>query len=336
MSGSARRRKRFAFLLHPRGRADIERFKGRLPADVTRAALRDWTPVILSRLVLPIGGDEIEGLLIVVPMTPAQLFGLPRRFVRAKILEAAELAAQEGCQVIGLGALTAVLTVSGQWLVGRVPGVLTTGNAYTAAVTVELVRALAGGKLAGSTVAIVGATGSVGQCCARLLSGARISLILIGRNVHQLEMLEADLTERGPVRTSTKPDAVGGADYVVLATAAPEMTLRSSDIRDGSTVIDVSEPTNFEWNSERRPEARRISVCHGGLVRIPELRLGLDLYGAPDIFHSCFAESVLMTVDPGFRDHQLARPTPQIARRMASLAASYGIAPATLRRDISR
>ena len=123
---------------------------------------------------------------VVVPRTAEQLMALPRAEAVAQVRAALEIAKKRGARLVGLGAYTSVVTRGGLSLkdVG-VP--LTTGNSYTVVSAVEAVYMAVerlGTRLPEATIAVVGATGSIGRATAILLAEGVGRLVLIGNPSH--------------------------------------------------------------------------------------------------------------------------------------------------------
>lgn len=127
------------------------------------------------------------------------------------IEEAVGVAHRAGCQVVGLGGYTSIVTDNGRRLAPP-PGVaITTGNSLTVGMGLEALRRGArqqGLDLAGCTAGIVGAAGNIGMVHARLLAREVPRLVLVGRtagsrlanvaNAVYLDALEAIRLQRPP------------------------------------------------------------------------------------------------------------------------------------------
>ena len=111
-----------------------------------------------------------------------------------------------GASVVGLGALTTPASGAGRLLRDR-PGItITTGNAFTAHLTVEAVRRLLPAA-PGGHVAIVGASGSVGSCVVRLLADEPVvaDLTLVARGAARLAALADEVSARPVCRCAPRP-----------------------------------------------------------------------------------------------------------------------------------
>src|SRR6478736_2389854 len=185
----------FAFTVHPRARlgedlARVWRPLGRVPDPVYDTALRRLPLRPISMAGIHIGGSRV-GHVVLVPFGARHLLTSPSEG-RARVHRAVDKARALGCDVVGLGALTATVTAGGVSLRGRTDIGVTNGNAFTAAVLEDQLAGLLGGT---RRVAVVGATGSVGTTLVRLLAraGSVDSLTLLARGTPKLEALRREV-----------------------------------------------------------------------------------------------------------------------------------------------
>ncbi len=283
-------------------------------------ALRERKPVELTELEY----RGAEGSVIAVPLTTAQMIRLPRRFVRHKVLEAAQFAQRSGASVIGLGAMTSVVTRGGRWLTPLLPGcTLTNGSALTAATVADHAEKLGG--LQDKRIAILGGSGSVGLCIAQLLQQRCRELLLVGRSSENLRHAATTLDSES-VRTTNDYRAAVNADLIVVATAGPDPVISMAEIGAGTRVLDLSEPSNVAFEAGCCSDAR--------LVPSGRLRLdGVDLSNcipelAPGVVFACLAETMLFALEHGLDKHSVEQPDARWARELAVIAVSAGMRPA--------
>jgi acetylornithine/succinyldiaminopimelate/putrescine aminotransferase/predicted amino acid dehydrogenase len=100
------------------------------------------------------------------------------------IQQAVYKAHEAGCQVVGLGGYTSIVTDNGRRLVAP-PGVaITTGNSLTVGMGIAALRRGAlelGIPIATSSLGVVGAAGNIGAVHARILAAEVPRLVLVGR-----------------------------------------------------------------------------------------------------------------------------------------------------------
>ena len=167
----------FAFLVHPRGISDLYRkypFFKYLPKNLVERIIMLMWPVTLASvdgLVSKKNGEKIRGYIVSITMTSEQMLK-NRKHATKKITSAVKLAKKKGAMIIGLGSLSSPVMSGGADLVGKHGIFITNGNALTAGMTLLGVKEVAKKRkvtLSKSIIAVVGATGSVGQTVSKLL-----------------------------------------------------------------------------------------------------------------------------------------------------------------------
>ncbi|MFT4295861.1 MAG: hypothetical protein QM582_10665 [Micropruina sp.] len=325
--------KRFAFLVHPRAdvatdMARVWRPLGRIPASAWDWGLRRLPvpPQLLATARRRDAAAEAgpDGWVLVVPVGARQLLTEDRRWVIDRIERGIDRAQQLGAEIVGLGALTAPVTGAGRLLRPR-PGVtMTTGNAFTAHLTVEALRRLLPAA-PGGHVAIVGATGSVGSCVVRLLADEPLgeTLTLVARGERRLQTLAMDFADRHTgvaVRISTSLDAVKDADLVLLLTSAADAVIGPQHLKHGAVVLDDTQPRNTDPRLlVERPD---VLVIDGGVAAIPGVDLRGDIGLPRGLAYACLCETMLMAFD-GQTEGALGEASVDHAVRMRDAARRF-------------
>lgn len=156
-------------------------------------------------------GKLVEGWLIGVPYGGRQIMNSPRGEVIDSIIQAVEMAKRLGAQVVGLGALTSVVTRGGRDVQGRGIAV-TSGNSLTTVMALEALYEGArrmGIDLNRARAAVVGATGSIGRACSLLLSEEVCQITLLGNprarlsSQRRIEQLIEDILSRANRKRKT-------------------------------------------------------------------------------------------------------------------------------------
>jgi len=243
---------------------------------------------------------QAEGYIIGIALTPRQINSPIKKVVRKKIL-AATLYAQNklGCDFLMLGGLTAPATTAGLFLTEN-PQVklnVTTGNAYTAAITLHSVyKAVEKAKLnlADLTVAVIGATGTIGEAVSRILEDQVKDLILVGIDDEKLKKLDSRMQKSNHIVTKVLNE-ISRADVTVTATSHPDVLIDPKILKRKSIVIDVSEPSDMPKDFEiQRPDVINID---GGRAKWPNVNPGKVL-GLPDhVGFACITEGMMMTLE---------------------------------------
>ncbi len=245
------------------------------------------------------------------------------------------LAERLGAQILGLGAYTSVVGDAGITVAKHLTIPVTTGNSYTIAVAVE--ASLAAARRmdldpARCVAAIVGAYGSIGRACSRLLARYVPHLVLVGRKPDRLREVQAQIEAAGAQVTATADlTAIRQADIVLAVTTALEPIIGPEHLKPGAVVCDVARPRNV---SRRVAQERNdVLIIEGGVVSLPgEVDFGFDFGLPPGQAYGCIAETAALTLEGRFESYSLGREISlDRADEIAQIAARHGVRLAEFR-----
>ncbi len=310
---------RFAFVIHP---IDVRRDVARkypvaqyLPEVVVAAGIRHMSPRVVSHItgIRSEGTDaEAEGWFIVCPLTPKQLLSLPVEAVYKKLIRCGRIAEDLGAGILGLGALTSVVGDGGVTVARNLDIAVTTGNSYTVATAVEGAKRgalLMGTPIESSTVAVVGAAGSIGRTCAILLAREAGRLVLVGRNPDKLEPLAQELSAvTGKQILVTGDIALGlrDADLVVTVTSAVDAVIQPEHLKRGAVVCDVARPRDVSVRVAR--ERKDVLVIEGGVVAVPgDVDFHFSFGFPPQTAYACMSETMMLALDGRYESFTLGK-----------------------------
>lgn len=307
----------FGFLIHPLSYDDVLRYEPKA-AGKGRPLIKkilEWMPAYkVSHVtgVRSLTGEEIEGYFIAVPLLPEQFFDLPRNEVMARIIRGANIAAELGCGIVGLGGFTAVVGDGGPTIAENCPIAVTSGNSYTIAAGIQsLFRGASEMEVdvAQASAVVIGATGSIGSACAQIL-GNRVSRVtLAARNATRLAKLAHAMQPHVSAKlgwTVDIPEAVQHADLVLTATAATSSVVQPEDLKSGAVVCEISLPHDVSRRvATERPD---VLVTEGGNIRVPgEVDFHFDFGLPPRTSLACMAETMILTLENRFVNYSLGR-----------------------------
>lgn len=309
---------RFAFVIHP---VDVKRDAARkypiarfLPERWVEKLLLRKEPMVVSRItgVRSLTGAETEGWFIGCPLSPRMMLSLPLEVVYDKIVRCGEIAQELGAEIIGLGAFTSVVGDGGITIASRLRIAVTTGNSYTVATAIEA-AALGAQKMGiaieDATVAVVGATGSIGRTCAEALAPQAKSLILLGRDTARLASIAEHLRSlaRGAVRVSDDlARDLPGADVIITVTSAVDAVIYPRDLKSGAVVVDVARPRDVSVRVAR--ERDDVLVIEGGLVEVPgEVDFGFNFGFPPRMAYACMSETMMLALEGRIENFTLGK-----------------------------
>ncbi|MFW5962186.1 MAG: shikimate dehydrogenase [bacterium] len=268
---------KYAFMLHlmkPKDLAEVSPIINYIPDKVLEAWLRRTSPKKLSyiRGVQAKTGETDEGWFVLCPLTAKQIMGgLPEEEVIQKIVDTANFAKDLGAEVIGLGALTAIPGNKGIEIAKRVDMTVTTGNTYTAVTALkaaENAAELLDINLKNATVSVVGATGSIGGVCARVMAKDFSKVNIVGRNQERLEKLGEQMKEDTEVEIFTDVSkGIKDADIVITVTSAIDSVIDANAIKSGAVVCDVARPRDVA--KEVAQKRNDVLIIEGGVIKVP-------------------------------------------------------------------
>ena len=314
---------RFAFVIHPLSVRFIHghrafRWTKYLPDGIVEAVAAYIPPLSLSRITggqSPTTGQRIEGHLISLGATPRQMMRHGERFTYDRLHKAAEMAERKGARIMGLGAFTSVVGDAGITVAHEADIAITSGNSLTVAATLEAAKQavikMGATDLTKGKVMIIGATGSIGSVCSRLLAQAIYDVVLVSIEPERLIDLKRTIQEETPgaqVAIATRPDElIGECDLIVTATSAfGQRIVDITKCKPGAVICDVARPPDISpAEAALRPD---VLVIESGEVLIPgDIDFGYDIGLPPKTAYACLAETALLAMDGRFEDYTLGR-----------------------------
>jgi predicted amino acid dehydrogenase len=325
---------RFAFIIHPMDKSDVARkykIASFLPESAVEWIVKRMEPKYVSHVtgVRSKTGAELEGWFVGCPLTARQMLALDEGYVLDKITATAKLAQELGAGIVGLGAFTSVVGDAGLTVKAGVDIAVTSGNSYTVATAVEgLFKA---GALmnapADSVGAVVGAGGSIGKVCARLMARRLPKLILIDKNPDAVTDVVSDLKQQGKCEVEVATEvstALPQADLVIAVSSAAKAIVQAKDLKRGSVVCDVARPRDV---SRRVVEERNdVLVIEGGMIAVPgEPDFGFNFGFPPGTAYACMSETMICALEGTYESYTLGRDLAiEQVERIARLAEKHG------------
>jgi len=285
-------------------------------------------------------GKPVDGLIYALGATPRQMLTRPPEFTYRRLNDAVKDAAERGAKIVGLGAFTKVVGDAGVTVAKRAPIPVTTGNSLTIAATLETAKLTAkrlGWKdLARGKAMIVGATGSIGSVCSRLLAAAVKDVVLVSVEPERLTALKQKILSEVPdaeVETDvTTARWVGECDLIVTATSAfGQRVLDVSQCKPGAVILDVALPPDISADEAAvRPD---VLVVESGEVAIPgPVRFSFDIGLPPGVAYACLAEAALLAMEERYECFTLGREVqPNRVKEIYRLFRKHGFRIAPLR-----
>ncbi|GAB4396785.1 MAG: serine carboxypeptidase [Anaerolineales bacterium] len=314
---------KFAFVIHPLNIKFIHKHKlfrwtKYLPDSLVEWAAAFMPPMYLSRITggqSPTTGQKIEGYLITLAATPREMMRRSERFTYTRLNQAAKMAERLGARIMGLGAFTSVVGDAGITVAHEADIAITSGNSLTVAATLEAAKQavikMGATDLTKGKAMVVGATGSIGSVCARLLAQAVNDVVLVSIEPAKLIDLKKIIQEETPsarVSIATRTDEhIGDCDLIVTATSAfGQRVIDITKCKPGAVICDVARPPDINAaEGALRPD---VLVIESGEILIPgDIDFGYDIGLPPKTAYACLAETALLAMEGRFEDYTLGR-----------------------------
>ncbi len=303
---------KFAFVVHPITVRDAARkypIAKFFPDALIESVLKVKKPMVVSEItgIESITGAKTEGIFVGCTLTPKLMMSMDLEAVYERIVRCTEIAKEEGAQIIGLGAFTSVVGDGGVTVAQRAPIAVTTGNSYTVATSIQgALRASEelGIELSRATLAVVGATGSIGKTCAIMLAPMFERTIVIGRN----EARTAELADQLPRASSTtNVEALRDADVVITVTSSESEIILPEHLKPGCIVCDVARPRDVSVRvAKERPD---VLVIEGGVVEVPGQNVNFNFnFGFPaKTAYACMSETIMLALENRIENFTLGK-----------------------------
>lgn len=326
----------FAFIIHPLDpKQDVARkfpLLGKvLPVGAINFFSTFFPPLYISHITgirSEATGNEIEGWFVACPYTPARMMSLPIGTVYRKIVQTGKLAQRLGARILGLGAYTSVVGDAGTTIASQLDLPVTTGNSFTAAVAIEATLEAARQMqvpIKDATVAIVGATGSIGSVCARILARRVKRTLLIGRRQDALHKLEQRITAEGSrAHSFTNVAKLPEADIIITVTSSLETIIEPENLKSGAIICDLAQPRDVsEQVSQMRDD---VLLIDGGMVSVPgKVDFGFDFGLPPGLAYACMAETMALALEGRYENYTIGKEiTVQQVETIHAIASKHG------------
>jgi len=316
---------KFCFIVHPLSIEDVARYE---PSAKGKGAplirkIMEWMPCWTAAHVTGVrtpDGRETEGWFVSASLLPEQIMEFPREEVYRRIIRAIEIGTELGAQIAGLGAFTGVVGDGGITVAERSPIPVTTGNSLTIGAGIQSLFRGAhemGIDAKEATAVVVGATGSIGSACARLIAPKVKHVILVARNNTRLAKFHESIKDHLACTSSYTTDisqAARQAQLILTATSSTQDVIQPEDLQTGAVVCELSLPHDVSRRvAEERPD---VLVTEGGNMLLPgnphfervrEPGQDFDLNLPPRTALACMSETMVLALENRLEGYTLGR-----------------------------
>lgn len=341
--------KKIGFLVHARNHRDLIRKFPLLkfaPRKLVDFIAINLPPIIVSKItgLKDKNGQEIDGYIIGITITARQMIEHREKSL-AKIIQACKFAEKKGVGIIGLGALTASLSKGGLDILPHVNDIgITTGRAYTTKTVTDYVKTCVdqfGYDKSKVRLAIVGAGGSIGSSCAKLLATWGIKNMIfidlekraenLRKSIGSMKNIHGEIN----IEISHNITSIKDADIIITATNAPEALIRSEDVSPGTIIINDAQPSDVPPSVIK--ERDDILVIEGGIIRTPGIKcnFNLGLVDQEDTF-CCLGEVLVLAHNNQFKHFATGELQEHLVGEIEEMSKGLGFTISKFQNDVQR
>jgi 3-acetyloctanal aminotransferase len=272
----------FTFLVHPLSEITLRVFAARglkwgiLRSRPGRTSTFMYDPDLISRVtrfprIISDQGPECTGEIVGIPTLPK--FMLEDQGQAVDLMAHAATTLGADADLIGLGALCAIVGSRGQELASRLDRPVTTGNSLTcwaaSETTQKLFEALEATPRFRRRICVVGYPGTMAAAIVEVLAARGLPVELYARRLakRQLRWLDGVRERTGqPVPVYDDLDLAVRDKGIVVGAGSIGGELAAADLRHGTIVVDVAQPLDTTPAQRERSD---LLVVEGEMVSLP-------------------------------------------------------------------
>ncbi len=234
--------------------------------------------------------------------------------------------------------MSAVVGDAGITVADHLDIAVTTGNSYTVAMAMEGTKKAAeyvGIDLARAETVVLGASGSIGSVCAKMLASQVGSLTLVSLERDKLERLAHEIlhdTGNAARLTTNSKEVLRSADIVIAVTSSIDTIIEPLDLKTGAVVCDVARPRDVSVKvASERPD---VLVIEGGVVDVPgdDVQFNFNFGFPSGTAYACMAETMILALEGRLENYSLGRElTVSQVKKIQRLGEKHGFGLAGLR-----
>jgi len=176
--------------------------------------------------------------------------------------------------------------------------IFTNGNSFTGYATCAMIEKTFdafGLSKANDSIAVFGATGSVGHAVSELLVERGYKIVVYARRQKELENLKVEVTGKyrsASIEIARDPFEMAESRVFVVVVSGIGLKILPEYINPDGIVIDVTRPKNT--SEELLKLCPNIKIFDGGILYVPDLVHSMNTGLAEHEVFACFTETLLM------------------------------------------
>ncbi|MFX0195504.1 MAG: hypothetical protein ACFFCW_05210 [Candidatus Hodarchaeota archaeon] len=345
MEKKAAETEKFAFVVHPLTPQHILNYPKLRWLKIFPLRLIEWGAAFLPPLCVSSvtgakspTGVKLEGWLIGLGATPREMMRRKPEFIYKKLIKACKMAEKLGAKIIGLGAFTSVVGDAGITVAKGSNIAVTSGNSYSVSLPLEAAKILSkklGLDPKNGKAVVIGAKGSIGSACVRVLAQVVPNIALVAPKMAKLinlqKKIESESSSKVTISTSAD-EVIGDADLIITATSAQgEKIIDIMKVKPGCVICDVARlPDIQEADAKKRPD---VLVIESGEAEVPgAVDFHFDIRLPSKTAYACLSETMILAMEKKYENFSLGRDIDiDKVKEIYKLGKKHGFKLATIR-----
>ena len=255
-------------------------------------------------------GVVCQGKAFCVFLTPDQ-FLEHQTYSTELVVKASKMAEAWGAEMIGLGAICAVVGARGVEVADNCTSAVTTGNSLTVYASVvqfeKIMQRLAVDPLKHKIV-IIGFPGSIGLALTKILYQKGHKLVLVSRQKTAFlkKFLESLSAGSGEIEVTQDVESAIQKGRIILTATSSGQIIDQEMLLPGSVVFDIAQPKDVIY---RRDARKDVLIVDAGLISLPRSTKKRYRYSGlgPNDIPSCLGETMTLTLEKRWERFSIGR-----------------------------
>ena len=243
-------------------------------------------------------------------LTPEQLIE-NQAFATELIKKACRMAEDWGAEMIGLGAICAVVGARGVDAAESSSAAVTTGNSltvYSSIVSFEKIMQRLEADLFKHKIVIVGFPGSISLAITKILNKKGLNLILVSRRRTAFleKFLDSTRGSGGTVETTQDIKSALDKGRIIFTATSAGQIIDQDMLLAGSVVFDIAQPKDVIY---RRNKRKDVLIIDAGLISLPRSTMHTYNYSGwlENDIPSCLGETMTLTFEKRWESFSIGR-----------------------------
>ena len=249
-----------------------------------------------------------------------------------------DCALDDGCELVGLGQYTSIVSNNGLLLDSRGKA-LTTGNSLTAGLSVrgvEYALKQAGRDLNSMKVGVLGFTGNICHVISQILGDQAAAMTLVHREPYRPDrpddkfhkavesLLAHSKVEKNQLTLSHEVRDLRDCDVVVVGTNSAQELVGSEHLKKGAVVLDLSVPSNVRDDVRKNSD---FTYFQAGLARFHRCQVCRHHWFPlpPGTWYACLSETLTLGLNGVDQSFALGKLTKQSVEQALKYAENIGV-----------